>query len=212
MPKVVDIAERRSELAAAAAQLIARSGVGAATIREVAAEAGWTTGALTHYFADKRELLLFTFASSLAERHAAHAASGDRTPHQQLMRLARGRPAAGRGPAPPLDGHHRVLRPGRRRRRALRGAARRLPRLPRPVAQLGRQCGVASADEARRWPSGSSPSPTASPSRPCSTRTAGRPTASWPDCTSWSIRCSRAEVPITAGRPNPPPRERSSPG
>jgi AcrR family transcriptional regulator len=85
MPKVVDIAERRSELAAAAAQLIARSGVGAATLREVAAEAGWTTGALTHYFADKRELLRFTFASSLAERHAAHAASGDRTPHQQLI-------------------------------------------------------------------------------------------------------------------------------
>jgi len=85
MPKVVDIAERRSELAAAAAQLIARSGVGAATLREVAAEAGWTTGALTHYFADKRELLRFTFASSLAERHAAHAASGDRTPRQQLI-------------------------------------------------------------------------------------------------------------------------------
>ena len=70
MPKVVDIEERRAELAAAAAQLIARAGVGAATMREVAAEAGWTTGALTHYFSDKRELLLFTFRSSLAQRHA----------------------------------------------------------------------------------------------------------------------------------------------
>ncbi|MET0910334.1 MAG: TetR family transcriptional regulator, partial [Ilumatobacteraceae bacterium] len=50
MPKVVDIQERRAELAAAAAQLIARAGVGAATMREVAAEAGWTTVALTHYF------------------------------------------------------------------------------------------------------------------------------------------------------------------
>ena len=70
MPKVVDIDERRAELAAAAAQLIARAGVGAATMRDVAAEAGWTTGALTHYFADKRELLLFTFRSSLAQRHA----------------------------------------------------------------------------------------------------------------------------------------------
>src|SRR4029077_20938696 len=85
MPKVVDIAERRNELAAAAAQLIARSAVRAATLREVAAEAGWTTGALPPYFADKRELLRFTFASSLAERHAAHAATGDRTPRQQLM-------------------------------------------------------------------------------------------------------------------------------
>ena len=80
MPKVVDIDGATTELAAAAAQLIARSGVGAATLREVAAEAGWTTGALTHYFADKRELLLLHLPSSLAERHAAHAASGDRTP------------------------------------------------------------------------------------------------------------------------------------
>ena len=36
--------------------------------QEVAAEAGWTTGALTHYLADKRELLLTTFQSSLANR------------------------------------------------------------------------------------------------------------------------------------------------
>jgi AcrR family transcriptional regulator len=85
MPKVVDIDERRNELAAAAAELIARSGVGAATLREVAAEAGWTTGALTHYFADKRELLLFTFRSSLAGRHAVHAAAVGRSPRQLLM-------------------------------------------------------------------------------------------------------------------------------
>jgi AcrR family transcriptional regulator len=85
MPKFVDIEERRNELAAAAAQLIARSGVGAATLRDVAAEAGWTTGALTHYFADKRELLLYTFTSSLASRHAAHAAARDRSPRQLML-------------------------------------------------------------------------------------------------------------------------------
>jgi len=84
MPKVVDIEERRNELASAAAHLIARSGVGSATLRDVAAEAGWTTGALTHYFADKRQLLLHTFRSSLAGRHAAHAEDGDRSPAQRL--------------------------------------------------------------------------------------------------------------------------------
>jgi AcrR family transcriptional regulator len=85
MPKVVDIAERRAELAAAAAHLIARAGVGAATLRDVAAEAGWTTGALTHYFADKRELLLFTFRSSLALRHAAREERDPSRPKEALL-------------------------------------------------------------------------------------------------------------------------------
>ena len=70
MPKIVDVEQRRAELADAAARLIARSGIEAATMREVAAEAGLTTGALTHYFADKHELLLTTFQASLARRRS----------------------------------------------------------------------------------------------------------------------------------------------
>lgn len=70
MPKVVDGDERRVELANAAIRVIARAGLGAATVREVAAEAGWTTGGLTHYFADKRELLKFTLSVSLERRRA----------------------------------------------------------------------------------------------------------------------------------------------
>ena len=90
MPKVVDIQERRAELAAAAAELIARAGVGAATMREVAAEAGWTTGALTHYFSDKRELLLFTFRSSLAQRHANRSARATLDPRSALQQTLEG--------------------------------------------------------------------------------------------------------------------------
>jgi len=90
MPKVVDIEQRRHELAEAAAHLIARAGVGAATMRDVAAEAGWTTGALTHYFADKRELLLYTFRSSLAGRHMARDRRRDRTPEQELRESLEG--------------------------------------------------------------------------------------------------------------------------
>ncbi len=37
-------------------------------MRDVAAEAGWTTGALTHYFSDKRVLLMAVFQDSLARR------------------------------------------------------------------------------------------------------------------------------------------------
>jgi AcrR family transcriptional regulator len=90
MPKVVDIEGRRNELGAAAAHLIARDGVGAATLRDVAAEAGWTTGALTHYFVDKRELLLFTFTSSLKGRHAARPPDDEDDPHQALVQALEG--------------------------------------------------------------------------------------------------------------------------
>ena len=84
MPKLVDYDERRSELAEAAAHLIARAGLGAATMRDVAAEAGWTTGALTHYFADKRDLLLCTFQASLERRRAARAAADSTDPLARL--------------------------------------------------------------------------------------------------------------------------------
>ena len=80
MPKVVDIEQRRAELTDATARLIARSGIESATMREVAAEAGWTTGALTHYFADKRDLLLTTFQASLANRRAHRPADSDTSP------------------------------------------------------------------------------------------------------------------------------------
>jgi len=84
VPKVVDIEQRRTELTQAAARLIARSGIESATMREVAAEAGWTTGALTHYFADKRELLLTTFQASLANRRAQRPADDAVDPIAQL--------------------------------------------------------------------------------------------------------------------------------
>ncbi len=83
MPRVVDIEQRRAELTDATARLIAKSGIGAATMRDVAAEAGWTTGALTHYFADKRELLLHTFRASLEYRRARRSTFAD-DPHAAL--------------------------------------------------------------------------------------------------------------------------------
>lgn len=73
MPKLVNADQRRSELADAAAHVIARDGIDGASLRSVAAEAGWTTGALVHYFANKRELLAFTLQSSLDRRRSRHA-------------------------------------------------------------------------------------------------------------------------------------------
>ena len=77
MPKIVDHEERRSELAAAVWRLASREGVEAITVRRVAAEAGWSTGALVHYFGDKEELIRFAFkltADRVARRFDAAAA------------------------------------------------------------------------------------------------------------------------------------------
>jgi AcrR family transcriptional regulator len=59
VPKVVDHTERRHELAEAVWRVIARDGVAEVSIRTVAAEAGWSSGALRHYFATRDELLAF---------------------------------------------------------------------------------------------------------------------------------------------------------
>jgi TetR/AcrR family transcriptional regulator, transcriptional repressor of bet genes len=67
VPKVVDHEERRAELGAAVWRLASREGLEAVTVRRVAEEAGWSTGAVVHYFSDKEELLLFAF-STVADR------------------------------------------------------------------------------------------------------------------------------------------------
>jgi AcrR family transcriptional regulator len=59
VPKVVDREQRRRELAAAVWRVIAREGVEGVSIRSVAAESGWSSGALRHYFSTRAELLAF---------------------------------------------------------------------------------------------------------------------------------------------------------
>jgi AcrR family transcriptional regulator len=61
MPKVVDHEERRAELARAVWRVALREGLEEATLREIAAEAGWSTGVLSHYFGDKDDLIRFAF-------------------------------------------------------------------------------------------------------------------------------------------------------
>lgn len=59
MPKLVDHEQRRKELAGAVWRVIVRDGVAEVSIRSVAAESGWSSGALRHYFATRAELLAF---------------------------------------------------------------------------------------------------------------------------------------------------------
>jgi AcrR family transcriptional regulator len=67
MPKVVDHDLRRAEIAQAVFRLVEKRGLEALTIRDVAVEAGWSTGVLAHYFQDKDDLLAFAFVR-VAER------------------------------------------------------------------------------------------------------------------------------------------------
>ncbi|MBX6169654.1 MAG: TetR family transcriptional regulator [Thermobispora bispora] len=71
MPKIVNHEERRGEVVAAARRVILREGIEAATTRAIAREAGYSNGVLTHYFADKDEILVSALEAShrrIAER------------------------------------------------------------------------------------------------------------------------------------------------
>lgn len=57
----VDHDERRQRIAEVAIDIIAREGLDAATIRRMAAEMGASIRVITHYFADKDELLLAAY-------------------------------------------------------------------------------------------------------------------------------------------------------
>lgn len=61
MPKRVDHDQRRKEIVEAAWRLIGRGGFEAATMREIAAEAGFANGALKYYFSSKDDLLAAAF-------------------------------------------------------------------------------------------------------------------------------------------------------
>jgi TetR/AcrR family transcriptional regulator, transcriptional repressor of bet genes len=61
MPRVVNHEERREEIAEAAWRVIERCGTAGTNLRKIAGEAGYTTGVITHYFRNKRQLMVFAF-------------------------------------------------------------------------------------------------------------------------------------------------------
>ena len=58
MPKLVDHARRRDEIALVACQAIAQRGFAQATVHRIARAAGYTTGMVAHYFDSKQEIIL----------------------------------------------------------------------------------------------------------------------------------------------------------
>ena len=87
MPKVVDHEQRRRELAAAVWRVICSRGPDAVTIRDVAAEAGWSSGALRHYFPTREVLLMFAFRLA-ADRAAERIRAAGDAPVGELLEQA----------------------------------------------------------------------------------------------------------------------------
>ncbi|MDR7325364.1 MULTISPECIES: TetR/AcrR family transcriptional regulator [Catenuloplanes] len=84
----MDHEQRRRELAAAVWRVISRDGLDAASVRAVAAESGWSTGAIRHYFSTQTELL--TFAAQLMmervpERIRVHLGDASLTPFDRVI-------------------------------------------------------------------------------------------------------------------------------
>jgi AcrR family transcriptional regulator len=58
MPKLVDHAQRRDEIALVACRVVAQYGFEQATIVRIAREAGYTTGMVAHYFDTKQDIII----------------------------------------------------------------------------------------------------------------------------------------------------------
>jgi len=98
-------AESRAALLAAAAQGLSRYGYGDLNLAQVAAEAGYTRGALYHLFADKEDLALAVVAWVWEgwQEQVAPLADAQDEPLDALVALARGHVAYCR------DGRARVM-------------------------------------------------------------------------------------------------------
>jgi TetR/AcrR family transcriptional regulator, transcriptional repressor of bet genes len=58
MPKIVDHAQRRDEIALVACRVVAAHGFDRASMVRIAREAGYTTGMLAHYFESKQDIII----------------------------------------------------------------------------------------------------------------------------------------------------------
>src|ERR1700694_790958 len=58
MPKIVDHAQRRDEIAHVACQVVAHYGFEKATVARIARAAGYTTGMVAHYYESKQDIIL----------------------------------------------------------------------------------------------------------------------------------------------------------
>ncbi|QUQ68001.1 TetR/AcrR family transcriptional regulator [Kutzneria sp. CA-103260] len=85
MPKAVDHQARRRELAEAVWRVISVDGVHRVSVRSVAAESGWSTGSLRHYFPTQDALLVFAM-ELLADKAKTRIAAIEDTGTRGVLR------------------------------------------------------------------------------------------------------------------------------
>ena len=89
MPKLVDHEERRKIIAKATWNVIAREGLGGASVRSIAKEANLSLGAVRHYFETQEELLEFAMQlveEQVTERIMEHLQS-PLPPKEQVLNI-----------------------------------------------------------------------------------------------------------------------------
>jgi AcrR family transcriptional regulator len=86
MPKKVDHEVRRDELVRAAWRVIAARGIEDVTVREIAREAGYSSGVLAHYFESKDDLLVHAFRLSHEEIDKRYEAEVDTPDRSEALR------------------------------------------------------------------------------------------------------------------------------
>ena len=77
MPKIIDHDQRRRDIVEVAKRIILKGGFEAATMRSIAAEAGFANGALKHYFPGKESIVAATFETILQQMSEGVQAAGE---------------------------------------------------------------------------------------------------------------------------------------
>ena len=88
MPRRVDHGERRNEIAMAVWQIVAEQGMGAVTLRSIAARGGISVGRVQHYFPTREAIVLYGL-QAMIDRAASgfHSSSRDVDPRSALTAL-----------------------------------------------------------------------------------------------------------------------------
>jgi AcrR family transcriptional regulator len=99
MPKIVDHAQRRDEIALVACRVVAEYGFDQASMVRIAHEAGYTTGMLAHYFDSKQDIIIAALRLILGRIEERLRPAAGAAPADLLTLLAE---------SLPVDAHRRI--------------------------------------------------------------------------------------------------------